>query len=153
VTSQNEIREAREAMLRGLAMDPTAVADPAAALAALQQAGHDGRPFQLVLIETLGPRVDGFALAKKIQQAAMSGRQKIIMITSAGERGDAARCREVGLSGYLTLPLNSAELDEAVSAVLAGEPEPGGQMPLVTRHWLRERRVPTQRKGSTPCES
>ncbi len=152
VTSQNEIREAREAMLRGLVMDPTSVADPAAALAALQQAGHDGRPFQLVLLDTLDPRVDGFALAKKIQQAAPSGRQKIIMITSAGERGDAARCRQVGLSGYLTLPLRSAELDEAVSAVLAVEPEPGGQAPLVTRHWLRERRVSTQPKGSAPCE-
>ena len=40
-----------------------------------------------------------------------------MMLTSAGQRGDAARCREMGLEGYLTKPVGQAELLDAVLRV------------------------------------
>ena len=61
----------------------------------------------------------------------------IMMLTSAGQRGDAARCRELGLEGYLTKPVSQSELLDAVLRV-AGSKRPEAKPALVTRHSLRE---------------
>ena len=36
------------------------------------------------------------------------------MLTSGGQRGDADRCREVGISAYLTKPVRQQELRDAI---------------------------------------
>ena len=48
----------------------------------------------------------------------MAGEAKVIMLTSAGQRGDAARSRELGVDAYLTKPVSQAELFEVLSRVL-----------------------------------
>jgi CheY-like chemotaxis protein len=58
-----------------------------------------------------------------------------IVVTSSGQRGDAARCRELGVSAYLTRPLGPLDLRDAVRAVINREDDI-----LITRHWLREHR-------------
>lgn len=55
----------------------------------------------------------------------------MLLVTPGGNRGDAARCRELGIAGYLTGPVVAADIVEAIVAD-TGE--------LVTRHWLKERR-------------
>jgi two-component system, sensor histidine kinase and response regulator len=59
------------------------------------------------------------------------------MLTSAGHLGDAARCRELGISAYLVKPIRQGELLDAICQLLDGtarkQPEP-----LVTRYTLRE---------------
>jgi len=67
----------------------------------------------------------------------------IMMLTSAGIRGDAARCRKLGIRAYLTKPLRQSELLEAIQAVLsrAGGTGDRPQTPeLVTRYSLAESR-------------
>jgi CheY-like chemotaxis protein len=56
------------------------------------------------------------------------------MLTSAGQRGDAARCREIGIEVYLLKPVKQSALLEAIARSL-GRPVEPGQAPL-TRHWL-----------------
>ena len=60
-----------------------------------------------------------------------------MILTSAGQRGDAARCRELGISGYLTKPAKRDELlamiQRAASMLTSGVVNR-----LVTRHSLRE---------------
>ncbi len=58
----------------------------------------------------------------------------VVVITPGGQRGDGARCREIGIAAYLTGPLAPGDVADAIDAVVAGVPE------LVTRHWLNERR-------------
>ncbi|MDH3606967.1 MAG: ATP-binding protein [Acidimicrobiia bacterium] len=58
-----------------------------------------------------------------------------IVVTSSGQRGDAARCRELGVAAYLTRPLGPLDLRDTVRAVLNREDDT-----LITRHWLREHR-------------
>ena len=41
----------------------------------------------------------------------------IMMLTSGGQRGDVARCRALGLAGYLTKPVGEAELLDAILRV------------------------------------
>lgn len=63
-----------------------------------------------------------------------------MMLTSAGQRGDAARCREVGISAYLVKPIRRAELLQAILLVLGQPSERKGWAELVTRHTIREAR-------------
>jgi two-component system, sensor histidine kinase and response regulator len=62
----------------------------------------------------------------------------IMMLTSAGHLGDAARCRELGISAYLVKPIRQGELLQAICNVLNLATQK--QAPLVTRHPLREAR-------------
>jgi signal transduction histidine kinase/CheY-like chemotaxis protein len=60
---------------------------------------------------------------------------RTIVVTSSGQRGDAARCRELGVAAYLTRPLGPLDLRDAVRAVVNRADDT-----LITRHWLREHR-------------
>ncbi|MDH3260838.1 MAG: response regulator [Acidimicrobiia bacterium] len=61
----------------------------------------------------------------------------VIAVPVAGERGDAARFRNAGVSAYLTKPVSQSELLDAVRLVTSERMHPEF---LVTKHWLRERR-------------
>jgi two-component system, sensor histidine kinase and response regulator len=63
------------------------------------------------------------------------------MLTSAGHRGDGARCHELGVAAYLLKPIRRSELREAIARVL-GAPAQSGAIPLVTRYSLQDARAP-----------
>jgi CheY-like chemotaxis protein len=65
-----------------------------------------------------------------------------MMLTSAGHRGDAARCEELGVSAYLLKPIRQSELREAVARVL-GTKEQEGAIPLITRYSLQGSQEPS----------
>jgi two-component system, sensor histidine kinase and response regulator len=60
------------------------------------------------------------------------------MLTSAGQRGDAARCRELGIAVYLVKPIRQSELLEAVLVALGKSSAPERRASPITRHTLRE---------------
>jgi CheY-like chemotaxis protein len=60
------------------------------------------------------------------------------MLTSAGQRGDAARCKDIGIEVYLLKPVKQSALIEAIARSL-GRPAGAGPLPL-TRHSLNESR-------------
>jgi CheY-like chemotaxis protein len=60
----------------------------------------------------------------------------LVLLTSSGQMGDGARCRQLQVSGYLTKPVTGADLAEVVRSVLGGAR--GAEPRLVTRHSLRE---------------
>jgi two-component system sensor histidine kinase/response regulator len=124
-------------MLRGWAMRPLAVADATAAAAANRQAIESGDPFRLVLVDGGMPGTDGFAVAESLGAAPDSAAAAVMMLTAAGSRGDAARCRELGIRAYLLKPVTRSELLDALVVAL-GAPADG--RPLITRHSLRETR-------------
>jgi two-component system sensor histidine kinase/response regulator len=85
--------------------------------------------------------VDGFTLIERIKEEPSLASVTIMMLTSAGERGDAARCRALGVTAYLTKPIRQSELLDAILTSLgAPSPELSGQ--LVTVHSMREHRRP-----------
>jgi two-component system, sensor histidine kinase and response regulator len=86
------------------------------------------------------PEVDGFALAEYIKRHPDWKTATVMMLSSAGQRGDALRCRELGVAAYLTKPVRQAELLDAILTAL-GTRSRGDMLPaLVTRHSLRENR-------------
>jgi two-component system sensor histidine kinase/response regulator len=100
-------------------------------LAALRRARYD-----LAVLDVQMPDMDGFQLAAAVRADAKLARTNLLMLTSAGQRGDGERCRELGIRGYLTKPLSRADLLEALGTVLAGPAE----QDVVTRHTIAESR-------------
>jgi CheY-like chemotaxis protein len=107
------------------------------ALDVMRRNRREGRTFHIVLIDAQMPEVDGFRLAEEIRGDQELEGAIIMMLTSAGQHGDAARCRELGVAGYLTKPIRQAELRQAIERVL-GKSRVGQPIPFVTRHSLRE---------------
>jgi signal transduction histidine kinase/CheY-like chemotaxis protein/HPt (histidine-containing phosphotransfer) domain-containing protein len=99
-------------------MTPTAVNDGAAALEALSAAARAGNPFRLVLLDANMPEHDGFWVAEQIAARPELCRATIMMLTSSGHYGDAARCRDLQIAAYLTKPVNGPDLFDAVCRVM-----------------------------------
>jgi CheY-like chemotaxis protein len=98
-------RRLLEEMVIGWRMVPTLVVSVPDALAALRAAQDVGRPFSLVVTDVQMPEADGFALAKAIKKDPVTAGAAVVLLTSAGRPGDAARCRELGVAAYLTKPV------------------------------------------------
>lgn len=87
---------------------------------ALFQLRHslDHRPFDLVLLDANMPGLDGFQIAERIIQENLLQASQVIILTSSAEAGDAARCRALGLNGYLTKPIIMTELHTTLNQLL-----------------------------------
>ncbi len=127
-------------LLRKWGMNPTSAESAAQALEIAAQANRDGHAFRLALLDAMMPDMDGFELAGKFQHAPDMSGAVMMMLSSAGMRGDAQRCRDLGVLAYLTKPINQAELYNAVKIALGAQPD----SVLITRHNLKESRLQKQ---------
>src|SRR6266849_10413161 len=135
-------RRILEGMLKRWEMKPTLVESGEEALAQLSAAREGGEPYGLILTDMHMPKMDGFALVERIRQRPELSTATIMMLTSAGHRGDAARCQDLGVAAYLLKPIRQSELREAIAKVL-GAREQDGAIPLVTRFSLQDARDPS----------
>jgi len=131
-------RHILQEMLSNWGMQPSTAEGGAPALAALTRAQQEGRLPRLVLLDGQMPGMDGFAVAERIRQDPGLRDLTIMMLTSAGQRGDAARSLELGIAAYLTKPVRQSELLDAILTVLGMADTEAGR--LVTRHSLNEAR-------------
>jgi CheY-like chemotaxis protein len=122
-------------------MMPTLVESGEEALSQLSAGRAGGEPFALILTDMHMPKMDGFNLVERIRQRPELSTATIMMLTSAGHRGDAARCQELGVAAYLLKPIRQSELREAIARVL-GAREQKGAIPLITRYSLQDARDP-----------
>ncbi|MCK5544315.1 MAG: response regulator [Desulfobulbaceae bacterium] len=98
------------------------------------------RRFDIVVLDARMSGLDGFSVAQKIRDDPDLSRVIVIMLTSAGQRGDAARCRESGISAYLMKPVNMSDLLNSIRTVVYELEQKGEPQPLITRHSLREQK-------------
>jgi two-component system sensor histidine kinase/response regulator len=102
------------------------------ALAELVSASAAGNPYELILTDMHMPRMDGFGLVEKIRDTPGLSTAAIMMLTSAGYREDAERCRQLGINSYLLKPIQKWELLVAILKVL-GRDNPGPQPTTAVR--------------------
>ena len=136
-------RRILEGMLKRWEMKSTSVEDGEQALAKLSSALEAGEAYGLILTDMHMPNMDGFGLIERIRRRPELSAAVIMMLTSAGHRGDAARCQELGVSAYLLKPIRQSELREAIARVL-GAQEQKGVIPLITRYSLGDAHDPTE---------
>ena len=115
-----------------------AVTSGAKALEILRNAHRTGDPFHVVLLDMQMPGMDGEQTARAIKSDPAVKDVKILILTSMGQRGDAARLEALGCSGYLLKPVKQQLLFDAIVAVLGQKEERNAS--LVTRHTVAEHR-------------
>ena len=117
-------RRILRAMLIRWGMKPALSESGAEAMGALQQAGREGDPYPLIIVDAQMPGMDGFTLIEKIKEDLTLTTATIMMLTSGPQPGDAERCRALGVAAYLTKPISESELHEAVLRALGSRPLP-----------------------------
>jgi signal transduction histidine kinase/DNA-binding response OmpR family regulator len=139
-------------MLSAAGMDVHCVPGSRQALDALRSAAGDGRPYRLLLSDVHLPDLDGFELVEAVRLESAIPPLNIVLLTSAGQRGDAARCRELGVSSYLTKPVARAELHDTICRAMGaserhdhGRSEPSAHAARKMRILLAEDSAVNQR--------
>ncbi len=138
-TNRRIVRE----MLSREGLDVDEAGDTDGGLHAMHEGHAGGRPYELVIIDAYMPGRSGYELAQVIRSESAFADARLMILTSAGQPGDAARCRELGVNAYLTKPVSRTELLETLATVFGvsteGSPV-GGE--LVTRHSIGEAHRP-----------
>jgi CheY-like chemotaxis protein len=116
---------------------PAEAADGEEALIKAEKAFESGHPFRLMLMDLHMPGMDGFEVAKKIKESPYGADVHIILLTSAGQKGDVTRCEEVGISAYLPkTPVKPSEILDAIIMTLGQET--CEDIPVITRYTNQE---------------
>ncbi|NVM20389.1 MAG: response regulator [Desulfobacterales bacterium] len=126
--------------LRSWGCLPVEALDGKNALSVLRESVDIKEPFDLILTDIRMPEMGGFDLAGEIRTIDALKGVPIIAITSTGIRGDAKRCTDIGIDGYLTRPIRRDDLHDVILVVLGLAAEEQEQPPakLVTRHTIAE---------------
>jgi CheY-like chemotaxis protein len=106
--------ELLEAYLEEVSAQITTAADGVEALASVTQSKPD-----LILLDVMMPRMSGFQLAAKLRASDATKAIPIIMVTALGEVSDVQRAADLGISDYLTKPVNKNELLTRVRSILS----------------------------------
>ncbi len=105
-------------MLTALGGSPSEAEDGESGLVEMQAAWETENPYDLVLLDYHMPGLDGFGVARLIQENPALAGTAILMLTSDLGRGDSHRFRELGIRGHLMKPIRRADLRDAVLAAL-----------------------------------
>jgi CheY-like chemotaxis protein len=109
--------------LRKIGYESDAVANGLEALRALK-----AKPYDLILMDSHMPEMDGFETSARIR--AMSDKLRdipIVAMTADALTGDREKCLSAGMNDYVTKPVDIAELDKVLKRWLQSRPASKGQ--------------------------
>jgi signal transduction histidine kinase/CheY-like chemotaxis protein len=104
--------------LRRWGANPAEAAGGFQALEILRAASRDGRPFRLILADVQMPGIDGPEFARRLTANPLPSPVPLVMLSSVGHHLSATFCQELGVSMYLTKPVTSGALFDAINKVL-----------------------------------
>jgi CheY-like chemotaxis protein len=107
-----------ETMLSKWGVAPSFVTDGRSALAMMSAAAGTADAVRLLVVDGEMPEMDGFMLVEHVRRQPAIAATPIILLTSAGQPGDGARCRELGVERYLVKPVRQAQLCDAILQIL-----------------------------------
>jgi PAS domain S-box-containing protein len=141
VVDDNETnRRILKEMLTRWGMEVKAVPCGPDAIAEMDAAAQQRRSFHLVLLDAEMPEMDGFTVADNLRKIQSTAPATVMMLTSRGQRGDADRCKQLGISAYLVKPIKQLEMYEAIVAALNRGAAGIESRAVITRHSLEEAR-------------
>jgi signal transduction histidine kinase len=89
------------------------------ALQMLRAAPGAGTPFDVVLLDLVMPKMDGYQVLAQINGDDALRRTPVIVVSSTEEMESIVRCVEMGATDYLTKPVNPVLLHARLGASLA----------------------------------
>lgn len=112
------------------------------ALALLREAVEQNDPFRIALLDQEMPGMDGLELGRRIKADPQLSATMMVMITSLGQRGDAALLEQIGFVGYLSKPVRQSHLHDCIAMVLGRAEQLSGDAAaargIVTRYTIAE---------------
>jgi len=81
------------------------------------------RSFDLIFMDVQMPGVDGLTATRKIREweRGKGSHIQIIAMTAHAMKGDKERCLEAGMDGYLSKPVSSRAIEEAIAQFVRSE--------------------------------
>jgi CheY-like chemotaxis protein len=121
VAEDNEINALLvQAMLARLGHAPTVVGNGIAAVTTVATAHAMGAPYDVVLMDLHLPGLDGIEATRRIRAlGGNGGAVPIVALTANAFIEDREACREAGMDGFITKPVDRARLEEAIAAACA----------------------------------
>ena len=100
--------------------------DGESGLAQLVDAAKSGDPFHVALLDQEMPGMSGTELGCRIKADPLLAETLLVMVTSLGQRGDAAVLEKAGFSGYLSKPVRQSQLHDCIALVLERSDQASG---------------------------
>jgi DNA-binding response OmpR family regulator len=111
-----EILALVETRLRRRGFDVVTAADGEAALIAAR-----ARPPDLVVLDIMMPKRNGWEVARALKRDPATQATKIVVLTAIGEQVNEITSPLYGADAYLDKPFDFAELERIIDNLLAGE--------------------------------
>ena len=106
-------------ILKSWEMIPTMVDSGKNGLFEISRVKEIGKPYSLILLDSQMPEMSGFDVVDKLKNADELKEVIIMMLTSADNKGDRNKCKELGIATYLVKPINPSTLMDAMMEVMA----------------------------------
>jgi CheY-like chemotaxis protein len=71
-----------------------------------------------VLLDLQLPKISGVSLLASIRQKFSQSELPVVILSSSDNPGDIKLCMEMGISGYLSKPLDPGELQRYIEAII-----------------------------------
>ena len=116
--------------------------DAVSAIGMLYSAIAQNDPYVIAIVDENMPKMDGETLGYKIKADSILKGTILIIMTSVGKIGDAARFKEIGFSAYFTKPFKRSDLYNCLALVLGKTLVESDQKskPIITRHTIADDR-------------
>lgn len=127
--------------LKALGMEVQSIGNGNAALQMIHTSADSDFSFDLVLVDMFLPNVNGEELGHDIKSRPETRNTVLVMMTSAGVRGDAQRLNQIGFAGYFGKPIPPEDLQDILKAVIATkgmDEQERQQSGLVTKYTLSD---------------
>ncbi len=118
-------------MLRSWKLRPALAVDGDSALAEMQRAADAGNPYDLVLVDYMMPGMDGLELAERVRRNQRLRDCPLIILSSAGSIGDAAKLQRLNIAKCLTKPIRKSDLFNTLQGLFTAESPARGAEPTV----------------------
>jgi CheY-like chemotaxis protein len=102
------------------------------AIRMLDERGETSQVYDVVVLDSLMPETDGFAVAEAVSSMPEAGRPKVLMLSAAATADEAARARSLGVRAFLEKPVSPRRLLRALTALLTPGREPGMERRMLT---------------------
>jgi two-component system, sensor histidine kinase and response regulator len=127
--------------LKTLGMEVQSIGNGNAALQMIRSAADSSFRFDLVMVDMYLPNLNGEELGHEIKLHPEMRNTVLVMMTSAGVRGDAQRLNQAGFAGYFGKPIPPEDLLGLLKAVMATrdlDEQERQRAGLVTKYTLSE---------------
>lgn len=100
--------------------EATIAGDGAEAVAMVEQAEAEGKPFDLVFMDMQMPGVDGLEATRRLRARGFAAdRLPIVALTANAFQDDVAACRVAGMQAHLTKPVSVQDISEMIGRFAA----------------------------------